>query len=183
MSIMVGVGRGAQAGVLIKNAESLERMEKVDTLVIDKTGTLTEGKPSVVRVVTRGRTGENAPSAIGGQPGAGERASTRRSHRQGAEARALPLLAPQDFASPIGKGVTGVVDGRALVIGNARIMAEAGVSTATLDSDAEDARAEGATAIFVAIDGEAAGLIAIADAVKETTPAAIAACGPTACAS
>jgi len=174
MSIMVGVGRGAQAGVLIKNAESLERMEKVDTLVVDKTGTLTQGKPSVVRIVTRGRTGETRLLQLA--------ASLERSSEhpladaivKAAEARALPLLAASDFASPVGKGVTGRVEERALVIGNARIMSEAGISTSALDADAEAARADGATAIFVAVDGEAAGIIAIADTVKETTPAAIA---------
>jgi Cu+-exporting ATPase len=173
MSIMVGVGRGAQAGVLIKNAESLERMEKVDTLVIDKTGTLTEGKPSVVRIVTRGRTGETRLLQLAASLERGSEHPLAAAIVKAAEARALPLLPVQDFVSPVGKGVTGTVDGRALVIGNARIMAEAEISTTALDADAEAARSDGATAIFVAIDGEAAGIIAIADAVKDTTPAAI----------
>ena len=175
MSIMVGVGRGAQSGVLIKNAEALERMEKVDTLVVDKTGTLTEGKPSVVTIKT--------------VPGIDEAdllrltASLERSSEhplaaaivRAANERALPLAAVEAFDSPVGKGVTGVVSGRKLIIGNRRIMTEAGVDTGSLDQSADELRREGATAIFVSIDDKAAGIIAIADPIKATTPAAIAA--------
>jgi Cu+-exporting ATPase len=175
MSITVGIGRGAQAGVLIKNAEALERMEKVDTLVVDKTGTLTEGKPTVV--------------SINSAPGLDEitllrlAASLERSSEhplaaaivRAANARGITLARAENFDSPVGKGVTGTVDGRALVIGNRHIMTEAGVDTAALDAKAEAARADGATAIYVAVDGKAAGIIAIADAIKPTTPAAIAA--------
>ena len=162
MSIMVGVGRGAQAGVLIKNAESLERMEKVDTLVIDKTGTLTEGKPSVVRIVTRGVTGETRLLQLAASLERSSEHPLAEAIVRAAQARALPLLPATNFVSPVGKGVTGDVDGRALVIGNARILADAGIATAALDADAESARADGATVIFVAIDGQAAGIIAIA---------------------
>ena len=175
MSIMVGVGRGAQSGVLIKNAEALERMEKIDTLVVDKTGTLTEGKPSVVAIRTA--------------PGIDEiellrlTASLERSSEhplaaaivRSANERGLSLSQPESFDSPIGKGVVGTVEGRNLVIGNQRIMTEGGIDTASLAPAADEMRKEGATAIFVAIDGKVAGIIAIADPIKATTPSAIAA--------
>ena len=175
MSIMVGVGRGAQSGVLIKNAEALERMEKVDTLVVDKTGTLTEGKPSVVAVKTVAGIDEAELLRL--------TASLERSSEhplaaaivRAANERALPLAAVEAFDSPVGKGVTGVVSGRKLIIGNRRIMTEAGVDTGSLDQSADELRREGATAIFVSIDDKAAGIIAIADPIKATTPAAIAA--------
>jgi Cu+-exporting ATPase len=175
MSIMVGVGRGAQSGVLIKNAEALERMEKVDTLVVDKTGTLTEGKPSVVAIKTT--------------PGMVEAdllrltASLERSSEhplaaaivRAANDKGLMLAQAEGFDSPVGKGVTGTVEGRGLVIGNRRIMIDAGIDTTPLDAAADGMRADGATAIFVAIDGKAAGIIAIADPIKASSPAAIAA--------
>ena len=175
MSIMVGVGRGAQSGVLIKNAEALERLEKVDTLVVDKTGTLTEGKPSVVAIKTAHGTDEMELLRL--------TASLERSSEhplaaaivRSASERGLALAEPEGFASPLGKGVTGIVDGRKLVIGNRRIMSEAGVDTTSLDASADRLRQEGATAIFVAIDGKAAGVIAIADPIKATTPPVISA--------
>ena len=175
MSIMVGVGRGAQSGVLIKNAEALERMEKVDTLVVDKTGTLTEGKPSVVAIKTAGGIAETDLLRL--------TASLERSSEhplaaaivRSAKEKGLSLAQPEGFDSPVGKGVTGTVDGRALVIGNQRIMADAGIDTAALDAAADEMRADGATAIFVAIDGTAAGIIAIADPIKPSSRAAIAA--------
>jgi len=175
MSIMVGVGRGAQSGVLIKNAEALERMEKVDTLVVDKTGTLTEGKPSVVAIRTAPGIEESELLRL--------TASVERSSEhplaaaivRAANERGLALAAVEGFDSPVGKGVTGVVSGRNLVIGNRRIMTEAGVDTGSLDPSADELRREGATAIFVSIDHKAAGIIAIADPIKATTPAAIAA--------
>ena len=175
MSIMVGVGRGAQSGVLIKNAEALERLEKVDTLVVDKTGTLTEGKPSVVAIKTAHAADETELLRL--------TASLERSSEHPLAAaivrfateRGLALAEPEGFASPVGKGVTGIVDGRKLVIGNRRIMSEAGVDTSSLDASADRLRQEGATAIFVAIDDKAAGIIAIADPIKATTPSAISA--------
>ena len=174
MSIMVGVGRGAQSGVLIKNAEALERMEKVDTLVVDKTGTLTEGKPSVVAIRTAPGVDEGELLRL--------TASLERSSEhplaaaivRAATERGLALTTPESFDQPVGKGVIGAVEGRALVIGNRRIMADASIDTRALDSEADALRRDGATAIYVAIDGRAAGLIAIADPVKATTPAAIA---------
>ena len=175
MSIMVGVGRGAQSGVLIKSAEALERLEKVDTLVIDKTGTLTEGKPSVVAIRTVAGIEENELLRL--------TASLERSSEhplaaaivRSANERGLSLAPVENFDSPVGKGVTGSVDGRKLVIGNLRIMTEAGIDTSSLDKIADELRREGATAIFVAIDGKAAGILAIADPIKATTPAAISA--------
>lgn len=175
MSIMVGVGRGAQAGVLIRNAESLELMERVDTLVVDKTGTLTQGKPSLVRIVVAGQAEESRLLQLAASL---ERASEHPladAIVRAAQARGLALLAVTGFDAPVGKGVSGQVDGHRLVIGNARIMSDAGIATAALDAEAEALRQDGATAIFVAIDGQAAGLLAIADAVKDSTPAAIAA--------
>jgi Cu+-exporting ATPase len=175
MSIMVGVGRGAQSGVLIKNAEALERMEKVDTLVVDKTGTLTEGKPSVVAV--------NAAASVTEADLLSLTASLERASEhplaaaivRAATEKGLSLTAPESFEAPAGKGVTGKVGGHSLVIGNKRIMTEAGIDTGALDAAAEQQRKEGATAIFVAIDGRAGGLIAVADRIKDTTPGAIAA--------
>ncbi|MGE0852998.1 MAG: heavy metal translocating P-type ATPase [Hyphomicrobiaceae bacterium] len=174
MSIMVGVGRGAQSGVLIKNAEALERMEKVDTLVVDKTGTLTEGKPSVVAIRTVVGVDESDLLRL--------TASLERSSEhplaaaivRAANERGVPFAAVEAFDSPVGKGVTGVVDGKRLVIGNRRIMAEGGIDTTPLDPGADELRREGATAIFVAVDDKAAGIVAIADPIKATTPAAVA---------
>ena len=173
MSIMVGVGRGAGLGVLIKNAEALERFEKVDTLVVDKTGTLTEGKPKVTSM-----------SAINGFTEAEllrlaatlERASEHplaTAIVNAATERELVLGVAEDFDSPVGKGVTGSVDGRRLIIGSHRIMEESHIDVASLTSQAEALRGEGATVIFVAVDGDVAGLLAIADPIKTTTPDAV----------
>ncbi|MDR3496194.1 MAG: heavy metal translocating P-type ATPase [Ancalomicrobiaceae bacterium] len=175
MSIMVGIGRGAHLGILIKNAEALERLEKVDTLVIDKTGTLTEGKPKVTSVQTVGDVSQDELVRLA--------ASLERSSEHplaaaivaAAGERGLGLGTAADFDSPAGKGVTGSVDGRALVIGNARFLADGGIDLAALTPKAEGLSNDGATIVFVAVDGRAAGLIAIADPVKATTPAALAA--------
>ena len=175
MSIMVGVGRGAQAGVLIKNAEALERFERIDTLVVDKTGTLTEGKPRVVAVRTAPGVSESDLLRLTASL---ERASQHplgAAIVQAAKERDLPLADVQDFDAPAGKGVTGVVEGHRLIIGNLRILHEAGVDVGALTADADQLRQEGSTAIFVAVDGKTAGLIAVADPIKSTTPDAIAA--------
>jgi P-type Cu+ transporter len=175
MSIMVGVGRGAQAGVLIKNAEALELFEKVDTIVVDKTGTLTEGRPRVVALRTAPSLAENDVLRLAASL---ERASQ---HPLGAaivnaaRERNLPLADVQDFDAPVGKGVSGNVEGRRLVIGNARMLNETGIDVDALAADAQALRQEGATAMFIAIDGRAAGVIAVADPIKSTTPGAIAA--------
>jgi Cu+-exporting ATPase len=175
MSIMVGVGRGAQSGVLIKNAEALEWMEKVDTLVVDKTGTLTEGKPSLVAIhAAPGVTEGDLLSLTASLERASEHPLAAAIVRAATE-KGLSLTAPETFEAPAGRGVMGQVGGHALVIGNKRIMGEGGIDTAALDTAAEQQRKEGATAIFVAIDGKAGGVLAVADRIKDTTPAAIAA--------
>ncbi|WP_425069596.1 heavy metal translocating P-type ATPase [Reyranella sp.] len=173
MSIMVGVGRGAQAGVLIKNAEALERMERVDTLVVDKTGTLTEGKPKVVAIVPAKEFTEVAVLTLAASA---ERASEHPlalAIVKEAADRKIALSEVSEFDSPTGKGVTGTVDGRKLVLGNAKFLAEFGVSPDSLQEEAERLRLEGATAIFLAVDGAPAAVFAIADPVKPTTPEAI----------
>ncbi|MBB3462236.1 copper-transporting P-type ATPase [Rhizobium sp. BK377] len=173
MSIMVGVGRGARMGVLIKNAEALERFEKIDTLVVDKTGTLTEGRPKVTAMKTVAGMDETELLRMASTL---ERASEHplaAAIVAAAQGKGIVLGEVRDFDSPVGKGVTGIVDGRRLVIGSHRIMAEAGVDLSALMADAETLRGEGATVVYVAIDGKVGGLIAIADPVKETTPAAL----------
>jgi Cu+-exporting ATPase len=173
MSIMVGVGRGALAGVLIKNAEALERMERVDTLVIDKTGTLTEGKPKVVAVVPVRGINETEVIRLAASV---ERASEHplaRAIVDAAAERKVPLVEATDFDSPTGKGVVGTVDGHRLALGNANFLAELKISTAALEADAERLRQDGATAIYLAVDGKLSGIIGIADPVKPTTPAAL----------
>ncbi len=175
MSIMVGVGRGAQAGVLIKNAEALERMEAVDTLVIDKTGTLTEGQPRVVAIKTVAGVAEDDLLRLCASLERSSEHPLAAAIVMSARERSLVLAPVEAFASPIGRGVSGTVAGRKLVVGNRRIMSDAGIDTHSLDQEADDLRRDGATAIFVAIDGNAAGIIAVADPVKATTLAAIAA--------
>ncbi len=175
MSIMVGVGRGAGAGVLIKSAEALERMERVDTLVVDKTGTLTEGKPSVTAIRPAEGFSEDDVLRLAASL---ERASEHPladAIVAAAQARGLSLSEPAGFDSPTGKGVTGTVEGRGILIGNAAFLAESGVDVQALASGADGLRADGATAIFMAIDGRPAGIFAIADPVKPTTADAIAA--------
>ncbi len=173
MSIMVGVGRGARLGVLIKNAEALERFEKVDTLVVDKTGTLTEGKPKVTSIATTEGLTENELLRLAGTL---ERASEHPladAIVDAATERGLALGTAEDFDSPVGKGVIGSVDGRKLNIGSHRIMEESGVDVSALAKEAEALRGEGATVIFVAIDGRVSGLFAISDPIKATTPEAV----------
>ena len=173
MSIMVGVGRGASLGVLIKNAEALERFEKVDTLVVDKTGTLTEGQPRLIAMRTASGIDQNELLRLAASL---ERASEHplaNAIVEAAKERGLSLAEARDFDSPVGKGVTGSVEGRALVIGSHRIMGELGIDFSALSAEAETLRGEGGTVIFVAIDGKIAGLLAIADPIKQTTPAAI----------
>ncbi len=175
MSIMVGVGRGAENGVLIRNAEALERMEKVDTLVIDKTGTLTKGKPAVTAIRTANGFAEDDVLRLSASV---ERASEHplaAAIVRAAQERGLSLADVDAFDSPTGKGALGTVEGRRIVLGNQAFMAEHGVDTAGLEAAAEKLRTDGATAIFAGIDGVAAAVLAIADPVKETTPQAIAA--------
>src|SRR6516164_9162909 len=173
MSIMVGVGRGAQVGVLIKNAEALERMETIDTLVVDKTGTLTEGKPKVVAVVAAKGFPENDALRWAASVEKASEHPLALAIVAAAQERKLNLSGVAEFDSPTGKGVVGVVEGRRLALGNARFLRELGVQTRELEQDAERLRHEGATAIFLAVDGKVAAVIAIADPVKSTTPDAL----------
>ncbi|RUP11282.1 heavy metal translocating P-type ATPase [Hyphomicrobium sp.] len=173
MSIMVGVGRGAQSGVLIKNAEALERMEKIDTLVVDKTGTLTEGKPKVTAIRTASSIGEDELLRLAAGLELASEHPLGAAIVAAAQGRNMALPQARDFASPSGKGVSGVIEGRNVVIGNRTIFDEAGIDTSALAADAEKLRGDGATAIYVAIDGKAAGIIAIADPIKATTPSAV----------
>jgi Cu+-exporting ATPase len=173
MSIMVGVGRGAAEGVLIRDAEALERMEKVNVLVVDKTGTLTEGKPKVTAVKPLPGTDEAELLILAASL---ERASEHplaAAVVAAAEQRGLPLQAADDFDSPSGKGVVGTVGGRRVLLGNRRLLEEAGIDITDLESIATSFRTEGATAILVAVDGRPAGVLAIADPVKASTPAAL----------
>jgi P-type Cu+ transporter len=173
MSIMVGVGKGALAGVLIRNAEALERLEKIDTLVIDKTGTLTEGKPRVVAVVPAERFDEDAILSLC--------ASLERSSEHplagaivaAARERQLAMHGVVDFKSITGKGISGKVGDRQVAVGNAKLLQEIGVAHGALESRADELRRDGATAMYVAVDARAAGVIAIADPIKPTTPAAL----------
>jgi Cu+-exporting ATPase len=169
MSIMVGVGKGAQHGVLIRDAEALEKMEKVDTLVVDKTGTLTEGRPQVVHI-------EPAPGfsadAVLQQLASVERASEHPlalAIVMDAQARQLPLSPVVDFDSPVGQGVMGTVDGRLVVSGSARFLTQHAIDTGSLAAAAEAQRAKAATVIFVGVGGQLAGFVAIADPIKATT--------------
>ena len=173
ISIMVGVGRGAHAGVLIRNAEALERLEKIDTLVLDKTGTLTEGRPSVTAIRPASGFDETELLRLA--------ASLERSSEhpladavvRAAVDRKLTLSEATGFDSPVGRGVSGLIDGRRVALGNSRFLTELKVDVSTLEAEAEALRGDGATAIFIAVDGEVAGVIGIADPIKPTTAEAI----------
>jgi Cu+-exporting ATPase len=173
MSIMVGVGRGAQAGVLIKNAEALERFEKIDTLVIDKTGTLTEGRPAVTAITPTPGMDEADLLRLAASLERGSEHPLADAILRAARDRNLVLSEASGFDSPVGKGVLGTVDGKKVVLGGERIMGEQGVDLTTLKAQAEALRAEGTTVIFALIDGKLAGLLGIADPVKATTPDAV----------
>jgi Cu+-exporting ATPase len=173
MSIMVGVGRGAQAGVLIKNAEALERFEKIDTLVIDKTGTLTEGRPAVTAIKPAAGFSETELLRLAASLERGSEHPLAEAILRAAKDRNLILAEATDFDSPVGKGVLGVVEGRRLVLGGARLMAEHGVDLGSLDAEADALRREGATAIFATVDGKLAGLLGIADPIKASAPDAV----------
>jgi P-type Cu+ transporter len=173
MSIMVGVGRGARAGVLIKNAEALERMEKVDTLVVDKTGTLTEGKPRVVAVAPALGFDEAQVLKLAASVERGSEHPLAAAIVAAAAERKLELLPVRDFDAPAGKGVTGVAESRRLVLGNAQFLDQMKIDTSAFLPEAERLRSDGATAVFLAVDGNTAGIIAIADPIKKTTPDAL----------
>jgi Cu+-exporting ATPase len=173
ISIMVGVGRGAQAGVLIKNAEALERFEKIDTLVIDKTGTLTEGRPAVTAIKPETGFDEGELLRLAASLERGSEHPIAAAILQAAAERGVALSEAKDFDSPVGKGVLGVVDGRRIVLGGVRLMAEQGVSLAGLGGEAEALQRDGTTAIFVLVDGKLAGVFGIADPIKKSTPEAL----------
>ena len=173
MSIMVGVGRGARAGVLIKNAEALERMEKIDTIIVDKTGTLTLGKPRVTAMRPASGFGEGEVLRLAASLENASEHPLAAAIVHAAKERSISLSKTSEFDSPTGKGVVGKVDGHALALGNAKFLGEIGIDVSALQGEADALRRDGATAIFVAIDGRAAGVIAIADPIKESTPAAI----------
>jgi P-type Cu+ transporter len=173
MSIMVGVGRGAQAGVLIKNAEALERLEKIDTLVVDKTGTLTEGKPKVVAVVSASGFDEAQVLQLAASVERGSEHPLASAVVAAAAERKLALSTVSDFDAPAGKGVIGKVEGKRIALGNARFLSGLKIDASALTAEAERLRSDGATAIFLAVDGKAAGVIAVADPIKETTPDAL----------
>ena len=169
MSIMVGVGRGARSGVLIKNAEALEHMEKVDTLVVDKTGTLTEGKPAVTAVMPAAGFSEAEILHLAASVERVSEHPLALAIVRAAEQRGMSFAAVTQFDSPTGKGAVGQVEGKRIKLGNAKFLAESGIDVAPLADRAEQLRADGATAIFIGIDGEVAGVFAIADPVKAST--------------
>jgi Cu+-exporting ATPase len=173
MSILVGVGKGAGAGVLIKSAESLERMEKVDTLVVDKTGTLTEGKPRVTAVVPTNGLSEADVLRLAASLEQSSEHPLAAAVVAAAKERGIAVDQPGDFNSATGKGVTGKVGGRAVALGNARLMADQGIELGDLAARADELRGKGATALFVGVDGKPGGIIAIADPIKATTRAAL----------
>ena len=175
MSIMVGVGRGAQAGVLIRNAEALERLEKVDTLLVDKTGTLTEGKPRLVALKSTGTFSESELLRLAASLERASQHPLAAAILAAAKERNLALAEVSDFAAPTGKGVSGRVEGRQLALGNQRLLKDAGIDVAALSAEAEALRQDGATVVFLAVDASAAGLIAIADPIKSTTASALSA--------
>jgi P-type Cu+ transporter len=173
MSIMVGTGKGAMMGVLFKNAEALEVLRKVDTLVVDKTGTLTEGKPTLVSIVATDGFHEHETLRLAASL---ERASEHplaEAIVRGAEERELELVKTEDFQSVTGKGVTGQVEGHSVALGNIKLLESLGIDAGDLPQQADTLRADGQTVMLLAIDNKAAGLIGVADPVKETTPEAI----------
>ncbi|HUF71660.1 MAG TPA: copper-translocating P-type ATPase [Gammaproteobacteria bacterium] len=175
MSIMVGIGRGAQAGVLIKNAEALERLEKVTALVIDKTGTLTEGRPSFRRVIAIDGRDEDEVLALAAAVESSSEHPLGRAIVEGARSRHLAIRPVQDFESDAGLGVWGSVEGRPVLVGNLRLMQRHDIDVGALAESGETERERGATVIYAAVDGEPAGLVVVADAIKGTTPDAISA--------
>jgi P-type Cu+ transporter len=175
VSIMVGTGRGAQAGVLVRNAEALELMEKVDTLVVDKTGTLTEGRPRLVGVVAIGAVEEDEVLRLAASLERGSEHPLAAAIVKGAEERGLKLGAAAAFAAHSGKGVIATVDGRQVAVGNQAFFAELGIDPRDLPARADALRREGEIVILAAVDGEAAGLLMVADPVKQGARDAIAA--------
>lgn len=173
MSIMVGVGRGAQAGVLIRDAAALERLEKIDTLIVDKTGTLTEGRPAVTAIRPAAGFDEAGLLRLAASLERGSEHPLAAAILRAASDRGLTLLEPTAFDSPVGKGVVGEVDAQRVVLGSGPFLAEQGIDVAGLDAEAETLRRDGATAIFAGVDGAVAGVFAIADPIKATSAEAV----------
>ena len=173
MSIMTATGRGAQAGVLIKNAEALERFAKVDTLIIDKTGTLTVGKPKLIAVLPEAGHDETEVLRLAASLERGSEHPLAEAIVAGAEARGIELVKTDDFEAVTGKGVKGSIDGKAVALGNAKLVAELGLDGGSLAETANARRDEGETVMFVIVGNEIAGLVSVADPVKETTPEAL----------
>jgi Cu+-exporting ATPase len=174
MSIMVGTGRGAHAGVLVKNAVALELMQKVDTLVVDKTGTLTVGKPRLMAVEPAGGFDEEELLRLSAALERGSEHPLAAAVVASADERGIELPVASDFASHTGKGVSGSVEGRSVALGNAAMLADVGVDARALQDDADRYRAEGQGVMLVAIDGRLAGLLVVADPIKDSAAAAIA---------
>ncbi|MBU0775123.1 MAG: copper-translocating P-type ATPase, partial [Alphaproteobacteria bacterium] len=173
MSIMTATGRGAQAGVLIKNAEALERFEKVDTLMVDKTGTLTEGKPRLVAVLPQPGHDEGEVLRLAATLERGSEHPLAEAIVKGAQERGITLAEASDFEAITGKGVIGIVDGKKVMLGNLKLVTDHGIDASGFLTAANARRDEGETVMFVVVDGAIAGLVSVADPVKETTPAAI----------
>lgn len=173
ISIMVGVGRGARAGVLIRDAEALERFEKIDTLVLDKTGTLTEGRPSVTTILPADGFDESRVLRLSASLERGSEHPLADAIVRAAMDRTLPLAEAADFDSPVGRGVSGVVEGERVVVGNAAFLRDLSVDVSRIAARAEGLRADGATAIYVAVDGAVAGVLGISDPVRPTSAAAV----------
>jgi Cu+-exporting ATPase len=173
MSIMVGTGRGALAGVLVRNAEALETMEQVDTLVVDKTGTLTEGKPKLVSVLAApGFDGKELLALAASLEQASEHPLAA-SIARGAQERGIPLQKPSEFRSVTGKGVVGQIGGKRIVVGNSALLKELGIESSAMEAQAQKLRKEGQTAMFVAVDKQAAGVLGVADPIKSSAPDAV----------
>jgi Cu+-exporting ATPase len=175
MSIMVGVGRGARAGILIRDAEALEAFERIDTIVIDKTGTLTEGKPKLSSIVTAPDVDENTLLRLSASVEQPSEHPLARAIIEAAKARGLPLDQVSNFDARPGKGAIGNVGGKSVALGNTALMGDLNIAVSEFDTAAEAARASGATTVYVAIDGRPAGVIAVADPIKASAKAAIAA--------
>ena len=174
MSIMVGTGRGAGAGVLIKNAEALELMEKIDTLIIDKTGTLTLGKPRLIQVVTAADFDERAVLSLAASLEKGSEHPLAAAIMDGASERGIQLGETTDFASHTGKGVSGTVGAQSVALGNKAMLADLAIDTGSLDAKADGFRSEGQGVMFVAVDRKLAGLLVVADPIKDSAPGAVA---------
>jgi len=170
---MTATGRGAQAGVLIKNAEALERFEKIDTLIVDKTGTLTEGRPRLVAVLPEPGHDEAEVLRLAATLEKGSEHPLAEAIVTGAEERGIVLGSAGDFEAVTGKGVKGVVDGKAVALGNLKLVSDLGLEAPGLAEKANAHRDRGETVMFVMVDGSVAGLVSVADPVKETTPAAL----------